>query len=502
LYSTHPSTTLIPSATPTVSLLPSALPSVSQRPSFLPSGSLVPSQSPSKSPPICVDNIEAIEVGHEGTLGELQINPIEIVGVDPNAFVAFRVNQTIIQGAADYFSVMYECLCIRFQDASSSDSYPELIGECVDGEATVSLYLQDISLAPGNDVDIPSMCNPFNTDPPNAQRVAYHFRLPCDQECITPDRFTASPTAVPDGEPTSEPTDTAAPTTISENSCDKAVIVGYEDFESGSAPLWNNGVVSFDPSLSRFLGRMGKEENRVDKTFLIATESSSVTVEFILYEIDQWEPEDKFSVIINNNRIDLGQFYETDIEENLFNYESGSKFGISWLRYSITPSMNVAFNETFADQAHKVELYIPPIHFDTGNLNIDFSVDMDDNIENESVGMDNIKVTANGLCYTNSSAFATGSVIPSRSGPNRLLDENERLSKLNAQVYDTGNEIETSYCSAKEYPCEEGKVNICHFNPHLGYQTFCVSEEESDIVKFYINSYCGPCVGGFGGKWF
>jgi hypothetical protein len=449
---------------------------------------------------MCSDNVEAIEVGREGTLGELQINPIEILGVDPNAFVAFRVNQSIIQGAADYFSVMYECLCIRFQDASSSDSYPELIGECKNGEATVSLYLQDISLAPGNDVDIPSMCNPFNTDPSNVQRVAYHFRLPCDTECINPESFIASPTAAPDSS-TVEP---ILPAPISESTCGKAVIVGYEDFESGLAPLWNDGRIGFDPSLSKFLGRMGKGQtnNRVDKTFLIATESSSVTVEFILYEIDQWEPEDKFSVIINNNRIDLGQFYETDTGENLFNYESGSKFGITWLRYSITPSMNVAFNETFSDQAHKVELYIPPIHYVNGNLNIDFAIDMDDIIENESAGMDNIKVTSNGLCDTSSSAFANGSVIPSKSGPNRLLDENERLSKLNAQIYDTGNEVETAYCSAKEYPCEEGKVNICHYSPHLGYHTFCLSEEESDIVKFYAKSYCGPCVGGFSGKWF
>lgn len=459
----------------------------------------MPSQSPSKSPRICVGEVEAIEVGHEGTLGELEVNPIEIIGVDPNAFVAFRVNQTIIQGEADYFSIMYECLCIRFQDASSSDSYPELIGECVDGEATVSLYLQDISLAPGNDVDIPSMCNPFNTDPPNVQRVAYHFRLPCDTECINPDDFTASPTAAPDGSVVSP---TAAPTPISENRCDKAVIVGYEDFESGTAPLWNNAYVAFDPSLSKFLGRMGKEASRIDKTFLVPTEASSVTVEFILYEIDEWEGDDKFSVIINNNRIDVGQFFENDAEDNLFNYESGSKFGITWLRYSITPAMNVAFNEAYADQAHKVEIYIPPIYYSTGNLNIDFSVDMNDTIENESVGIDNIKVTANGLCYVNSTAFETGSVIPAKSGPNRLLDENERLTRLNEEVYQIGSEGEEPYCSAKDYPCEGGKVNICHYNPHLGYQTFCVSEEESDIVKFYVNSYCGPCVGGFGGKWF
>jgi len=283
---------------------------------------------------------------------------------------------------------------------------------------------------------------------------------------------------------------------------DKSVIVGYEDFESGTAPLWNNAYVAFDPSLSKFLGRMGKEVNRVDKTFLVPAEASGVTVEFILYEIDEWEAEDKFSVIINNNRIDVGQFFENDAEDNLFNYESGSKFGITWLRYSITPSMNAAFNESYADQAHKVELYIPPIYYSTGNLNIVFSVDMNDIIENESAGIDNIKVTANGLCYVNNTAFETGSVIPAKSGPNRLLDENERLSELNEQIHKAGYEVETSYCSAKEYPCETEKVNICHYNPHLGYQTFCVSEEESDIVKFYMNSYCGPCVGGFGGKWF
>merc|ERR1712238_622365 len=176
---------------PTESLVPSSQPTVSQKPSSLPSGSPAPSQAPSKAAPICVDYVEAIEVGHEGTLGELEINPIEIIGVDKDAYVAFRVNQTIIKGAADYFSVMYECLCIRFQGASRDDSYPELIGECKNGEATVSLYLQDISLAPGNDVDIPSMCNPFNTDPANVQRVAYHFRLPCDTGCINPESFTA-----------------------------------------------------------------------------------------------------------------------------------------------------------------------------------------------------------------------------------------------------------------------------------------------------------------------
>lgn len=164
--------------------------------------------------------------------------------------------------------------------------------------------------------------------------------------------------------------------------------------------------------------------------------------------------------------------------------------------------MKVAFNHTFADQAHKVEFRIPNFYFSDGTLDIQLRATMNDSIENESVGIDNIKVTANGVCSTDSFAFAGGSVIPARSGPNRLLDENDRISKLNSQLSIEESGSKSSFCNAKDYPCEDGKVHICHYNPHLGYQTFCVSEEESDIVKFYANSYCGPCVGGFGGKWF
>jgi hypothetical protein len=72
----------------------------------------------------------------------------------------------------------------------------------------------------------------------------------------------------------------------------------------------------------------------------------------------------------------------------------------------------------------------------------------------------------------------------------------------NAAHSDWSNDEGTPFCNSEDYPCTgQNTVYICHYNPHIGYQTFCVPEEESDIVKFYANSYCGPCVGGFGGKW-
>lgn len=59
------------------------------------------------------------------------------------------------------------------------------------------------------------------------------------------------------------------------------------------------------------------------------------------------------------------------------------------------------------------------------------------------------------------------------------------------------------YCSAIEFPCRddegEGMVHVCHYSARLGYQTFCIPEADSEVLRFYNKDYCGPCVGGFGG---
>jgi hypothetical protein len=59
----------------------------------------------------------------------------------------------------------------------------------------------------------------------------------------------------------------------------------------------------------------------------------------------------------------------------------------------------------------------------------------------------------------------------------------------------------TYYCKAADYPCGDGTdmVHVCHYSTRLGYQTFCIPEADSEVLRFYNNDYCGPCVGGFGG---
>ena len=66
------------------------------------------------------------------------------------------------------------------------------------------------------------------------------------------------------------------------------------------------------------------------------------------------------------------------------------------------------------------------------------------------------------------------------------------------------NDEDIPYCVSEDYPCEgEGNdmVYVCHYSARKGYQTFCIPESDSDILRFYPNDYCGPCEGGYGGAW-
>merc|ERR1712154_244786 len=64
------------------------------------------------------------------------------------------------------------------------------------------------------------------------------------------------------------------------------------------------------------------------------------------------------------------------------------------------------------------------------------------------------------------------------------------------------NDEDVPYCVSADFPCEgegEDMVYVCHYSARSGYTTFCIPESDSDILRFYPNDYCGPCVGGYGG---
>lgn len=60
---------------------------------------------------------------------------------------------------------------------------------------------------------------------------------------------------------------------------------------------------------------------------------------------------------------------------------------------------------------------------------------------------------------------------------------------------------EVTYCNPADFPCEgedENMVFVCHYSPRRGYQTFCLPEADSAILRLQSKDHCGQCEGGFG----
>jgi len=52
------------------------------------------------------------------------------------------------------------------------------------------------------------------------------------------------------------------------------------------------------------------------------------------------------------------------------------------------------------------------------------------------------------------------------------------------------------YCLHEDFPCEgeeDSMVHVCYYSSESGYQTLCIPEMDSDILRFNKNHHCGSC---------
>ena len=267
------------------------------------------------------------------------------------------------------------------------------------------------------------------------------------------------------------PTQPALQTTVVDSrelhkaTCDKDVL---DDFETaGQSDSWTHGSEYNDPMFSTFLGRLGREHPQVSKTFEVPTEAESVDITFDIYDIDGITKEDKVYVGIQGSFLDLDLFasdgnkkYYNDIE----------------VTGDVSSSGRISFRYDDYDTIYAVSMRIPKYwYIDYDNkLPIAFKIETANDISTQSYGIDNVRIHAN--C------------------------QRRNLMEPVAEPDEDGDDG-SFYCSAKDFPCEGGDdmVYVCHYSTRKGYETFCVPEPDSEILRFYSNDYCGPCVGGFGG---
>jgi len=187
-------------------------------------------------------------------------------------------------------------------------------------------------------------------------------------------------------------------------------LVSFENFEIGNNRLrgWTNGKLNTLEleNFSTFLGRYGNATfaEMPIKTFPISPRASHVVVKFDLYEIDSWDgnviqPDhgpDFFELRMSDNGgapyNDIIRMY---LSQDSPDPTSGTSEGgdITWSMTS-GPMDFLGFRSIWLDQKHDVEVVIPASFFVRSNdLTVEFFFRTTSNINDESGGIDNVRVT-------------------------------------------------------------------------------------------------------------
>ena len=151
-----------------------------------------------------------------------------------------------------------------------------------------------------------------------------------------------------------------------------------EDFESGTATGWSDNTVDTSGTeLSNFLGRLGGTNGNQDihKTYNFGTHMAGevVKIEFDMYEIDSWDNE-YFKVFVNDKMV---------LDDQL-----------EWNTITGKASKDDLFhqNKGFKEDIHHYSVYV--VTDDNGQVKLGFGSTLNSDIDDESYGIDNIKIKA------------------------------------------------------------------------------------------------------------
>jgi hypothetical protein len=247
--------------------------------------------------------------------------------------------------------------------------------------------------------------------------------------------------------------------------------ISFEDFENREADTWG-GPESAGGGFTSFLGRLGRGNPEVSKDFPVPDGAGSVVLAFDFYIIDGFSLGDKAYVTIAGTSFDLGLF---DSGSGTVNYNDIT------VTKTESSKQNIGFSITELDQKFQLEVTIPARWYTSGRLEIGFKVQMLLETDATSAGIDNIRLTA--VCES----------VQRRDLEQAVLSQTLPVAEPDMYADDGG-----YYCSAEDFPCEgAGNVHICHYGARRGYQTFCLPEADSEVLRFYSNDYCGACIRGY-----
>ena len=161
----------------------------------------------------------------------------------------------------------------------------------------------------------------------------------------------------------------------------------YEDFEAGAIGWTSAGTTAGGRNFSSFLGRFGASQE-TEKTYQVEDTSHAVTFAFDLYEIDSWEGE-AFKLFVDDELVFSKRLFAGRNDGK----SSGSADGISWKITPITKGntdLGFSSGKLNKDQKFHIELTIAN---PSDKLKIGFSSTLNQELRDESFGIDNVRAS-------------------------------------------------------------------------------------------------------------
>ena len=407
----------------------------------------------------------------DGANGDFTSIPVTILR-QGGSTVEFQVEQNWKDGDIGWIAVDYAMAdqttgttCDNTEAVGLGESTPSYTAVCDNGVAEIDVYAYDCTFADVENIDarVPGSCQPFIDI---GKKVHFHFTLPClciDDLSQLP---ASSDKALADSSATAAPTWTPVVLATNVVQCDTDIFENYES--SGQSESWKHGSEYHDDSFTTFLGRLGREHSVVSKVFEIPKNTEYIDLTFDFFDINETPNSpnsDKIMVGVQGSFLDL----------DLFNADGRNKK----VFYS---DIEVTFNFDDSSTSYSVNMRIPKEWYANHvyKLPISFKIETTRDISEDSYGVDNFRLHA--TCERRQ-LDTKDSIMPPASEPDEAGDD------------------DSFYCLSADFPCEggAGMVNVCHYSTRKGYETFCIPEADSEILRFYSHDYCGPCVGGFGG---
>ncbi len=419
----------------------------------------------------------------KGKLGMYESNPIVIVDQQSKS-VSFKVKQSwntpdrTLGAMSIYYEGYYEgsndetMVCDEITNIDPES--PLYTAQCVDGVAEIALFVRDGSFPGLMDVSttIPTICSNARESPVGKLAV-FFFTIPCDSSdtsfCISSDAGVDN--SGPISRQMRDDKEDHIVITSNEIRCGT---IHEETFESvGDALSWEGGIESSTEAFGNFLGRFGSDNPVVHKTFQMPVEASSATIRFKLYVINGGSIEDTLQLGIQNSWVDI----QLTMKEMQYHQDEAITLrDRSYDRFSFI-SASQGDNSTY-----DIEIVVPKRWWVNHNKDLPFGfrVITQNDMNEDGYGIDDFTIEVD--CGTQ------------RRTKGLSQDDSPQL-----EPSEEGDEA-SSYCRSADYPCAEGNdmVNVCHYSSRQGYQTFCIPEQDSEVLRFYRSDYCGPCAYAFG----